>query len=221
VYFVRDDGRVDTLKIPDDASLHNAERVGKEWILADSGVGAVQLFWSSGGGKEWTHKTWGIETSGGGVLALVDGKPTVSVTGGWRPTVLFPVGTTPANDPPEPVVIDPAATLATCDVHAATVRRQAYLRPEDRRLGARVDIGGKEEKVGSVKFVSNMMVTHSTASGVTCASAYVLASSSPAGQTMALYPQKRGWAGWWFKAGTSAGGAVKGTAATPVRCVAE
>ncbi len=92
VYFVRDDDKVETFTVPSGASVQTAERLGKSWILMDSSSGNAAIQWSGEGGKDWTRRDWGLESSGRAVMALLGGKPTVAYAPGSRPTALFALG---------------------------------------------------------------------------------------------------------------------------------
>jgi hypothetical protein len=199
-YFVHDDGKVEKITIPSGTSVRNAERVGKGWLLAESNTGSVELLWSSEGGKEWSRREWGLESTGTSLMALIDGKATVSFSAGSLPTALFTVGASPANDPPPPVVIDAAAVSGACDAHAATLRATSYVPSDERRFRARMDAAKDDPQPTRLSIYQR--VTHSTASGSICTSAYILTGYSPKtydSETAFLYPESKGLSGWWFR----------------------
>jgi hypothetical protein len=199
-YFVHDDGKADKFTIPSGTTVHNAERIGKAWLLAESSSGHVELMWSHEGGKEWTRREWGLESSGTSLMALIDGKATVSFSAGSLPTALFPVSASPSNDPPAPVVIDAGAVDGACDAHAATLRATSYVPSEERRFRARMNAAKDDPQPTHLSMYQR--VTHSTASGGICTSAYILTgynSKTYDSETAFLYPEAKGLSGWWFR----------------------
>jgi hypothetical protein len=143
-------------------------------------------------------------------MALIDGKATVSFSSGSLPTALFPVSASPSNDPPPPVVIDAAAVDGVCDAHAATLRATSYVPSEERRFRARMDAGKDDPQPTRLSMYQR--VTHSTASGGICTSAYILTGYNPKtyeSETAFLYPEPsqalreatlaKGLSGWWFR----------------------
>ena len=201
VYFIHDDGKVETFSIPNSAGVRNAERIGKRWLLADSYSGSVQLSWSDDGAKQWSQREWGLDRySGSALMALIDGKPTVSFSRGSLPSELYAVDANVANDPPIPVVLDSATIDTPCDARAASLRVTSYIPSDERRVHARVDPGKDPALIGQLS--TSTRVTHSTQSGTICTSAYVLSGydgKSYDTQTAFLYPDAKGWSGWWFR----------------------
>jgi hypothetical protein len=220
VYFVHDDGKLDTLAIPNDANIRNAERLGKGWILADSYLGDVALSWSDDG-KQWSKKDWGLDITGSALLALVDGKPMVSFSRGSLPSALFPLGAAPSTDPPPPVAIDAAGIDGPCDTHAATLRIASFVPSDERRLRARVLVA-KDAPLPAGRLSVTQRVTHSTAKGTICTSAYILGGNDPktgAWQSAFLYPDAKGWSAWWFQRGPDPKDASKQVVlASPLAC---
>jgi hypothetical protein len=220
VYFVHDDGKVETLSIPGGASVRNAERIGKGWLLADAYNGNVQLLWSNEGGKEWSHRDWRLDGGGTALMALIDGKATVSFARGSLPSALFVAGPSPENDPPAPVVIDPATIDGRCDAHAATLRATSYIPSAERLLRARVEVAKDGPPAGRLSV--SQRVTHSTSAGAICTSAFVLNGPDPRTyetQTAFLYPEAKGWSGWWFHRAPDPKDATKKvTLASPLSC---
>jgi photosystem II stability/assembly factor-like uncharacterized protein len=108
-YFVHDDGKTETLTLPKNASVHEAEILKKRWLLADTEGAAVQLSSSDDGGKTWKQTGWGLDNTYGTIgLQLIDNKATLSygtTSGNAGHTLLFPIDATLADDPPPPVVI--------------------------------------------------------------------------------------------------------------------
>ncbi len=174
-YFLGDDGKVTTLTIPSGASVRNALRVGKAWILADSYHGNAQLFWSSDG-KQWSRKDWGLDVTGNVLLGLVEGTPTLSLTRG-RPAALFALGASPANDPPEPVAVDASSVDGVCDAHASAPRVAAPLAAFEPQLRARVEV--PKAPAASAILRAWQRVTHVTRNGKLRTSAYMLRGSDP------------------------------------------
>jgi hypothetical protein len=226
VYFVHDDGRVETFTLPKDATVRNGERLGKRWILADSGSGDVVLSSSDDTGKTWTQKSWGLEDGGTSLLVLLGGKPTLSFARSYLPSALFPVDAVLPDDPPAPVVVDESSIDALCDAKAGTLRVSSYIPADARHLRARVELtptpAGSSPALPAGRLSAATRITHGTPQGTVCTTAYVLNGSDPKtydSQTAFLYPEPKGWSGWWFRRVVDAKDSTKkNLVAEPLTC---
>ena len=199
VYFVHDDGKVEMLPIPADATLRNVERVGKRWILADADGGNVQLSFSDDNGKTWGRKSWGLDASAWPSLRIVGDKAMLGVSRGGLPAMLFALDATIPDDPPAPILIDASSPAATCDAQAGRLRVYSPLSYERRTVHANVDtVQGATKAV--VTFTATSRLLHDTATGKMCTSAYTANGSSPGSsdQSVFLFPEAKGWSGWRF-----------------------
>jgi hypothetical protein len=200
VYYLRDDGKVETFSVPANMSVQSAERVGKSWILLDASSGNVGVWWSTEGATSWTRRDWGLETSGRELMALIDGKPTLAYSSRSEPEALFALGAAPSNDPPPPVVVKPGATDAVCSPTAATLRDVSYIPYAQRHVRARVELN-KTDPLPAGRLTVGYRVTHVTADGSLCTSANILSGSDPKTydtQSAFLYAEGKGFGGWWF-----------------------
>jgi hypothetical protein len=218
VFFVHDDGKIETLSIPSGTSVRNTERVGTGWLLAERNDGNIRLYRSKDG-KAWTRTTWGLETNGIALLGMIDDKPTVSLSRQGFPSLLFAVGSTPANDPPAPVVVDPKPMDVACDAHASSRHEKSYIVSGERLL-VRVEM--KDRGLPASTFSAQERVTHMSATGAICTSAYILGgrdANNTEAQTAFIYPAKKGHSGWWFPSAPAPHDAAKRvTLATPLTC---
>jgi hypothetical protein len=218
VFFVHDDGKVETLSIPSGTSVRNAERVGTEWLLAERNDGNIRLYRSKDG-KAWTRTGWGLDTGGIALLGMIDDKPTVNLSRAGFPSLLFAVGSTPANDPPAPVVVDPKPIAVACDAHASSRREKSNMASGERLL-VRVEM--KDAGLHASTFTALERVTHTSATGAICTSAYILGgrdANNTESQTAFVYPTKKGHSGWWFPSAPDPHNASKRvTLATPLTC---
>jgi hypothetical protein len=221
VFFVHDDGKVDTFAVPRGVTVRNAERVGTAWLLAEENHANIRLYLSKDGGKVWTRSGWGLDTSGDALLGLIDGKPMVSLSSRTGlPTLLFAVGGAPANDPPAPVIVDPKAIEGACDAHVSGRRAVSDFERGQRWLEVWVHVAKNEPPAGHLSAPER--VTHTTATGAMCTSAWILQGMDPKtgqGQWSFIYPAKKGFSGWWFQSAEDPTDVRKPvTYATPLTC---
>lgn len=199
VYFIHDDGKVEMLNVPADATLRNVEHVGKRWILADADSGNVQLSYSDDNGKTWGRKSWGLDASAWPTLRIVGDKAMVGVPRGGLPALLFALDATLPDDPPAPVLIDASSPAPACDAHAGRLRVYSPLAYDRRTVHANVDTSQGTTK-SVVAFTATSRLLHDTATGKMCTSEYALAGSSPGAsdQSAFLFPEANAWSGWRF-----------------------
>ncbi len=202
VYFIHDDGKVEPLTLPKNASVRDAERLPKRWVLADSEGGAAQISESDDNGKTWKQTAWGLDYWGSIALTSLADKATLSFGNASLPALLFPIDQALPDDPPAPIVIDTSSVDTACDAHAGRHRFTSYI-PSDKRpvKVALTSTKGKDSWVSN--FSPSTRVMHDTASGKMCTSAYVLSgydSRIYEWQTAFLYPDANGgWSGWRFR----------------------
>ncbi len=197
-YFIHDDGKVEQLALPKGAGVHDAERLTKRWILADTTSGMVQISESDDNAKSWKQTAWGIGGWGLSLMSISD-KATISFsTGGQQ--LLFPVEATLPDDPPAPMIIDDSSVSTACDAHAGRHRFSSYISIDQRPIRVKY-----EHQKGSEKWTSTMSpssrVTHDTPGGKMCTSAYYGTGYDRDGSnTTFIYPEANGaFSGWRFR----------------------
>jgi hypothetical protein len=196
-YFIHDDGKVETLPMPKNGSVHEAELIKKRWLLADTEGPAVQISSSEDNGKTWKQTAWGLDNLWGTIgLQLIDNKATISYGsssyGNAGHTLLFPIDTTLADDPPAPIVIDATSIDTPCDAKAGRHRFTSYIQSDRRPLRISIDTG---------TFSPSQRVMHDAPGGKTCTSAYVATGYTSKGyETAFVYPEASGaFTGWRFR----------------------
>jgi photosystem II stability/assembly factor-like uncharacterized protein len=197
-YFIHDDGKVETLPMPKNGTVHEAELVKKRWLLADTEGPAVQISSSDDNGKTWKQTAWGLDNYYGTIgLQLLDNKTTVSFASNYASaaghTLLFPIDATLADDPPAPIVIDATQNVDTpCDAKAGRHRFTQYIQSDRRPLRISIDTG---------TFSPSQRVLHDASGGKTCTSAYISTGYTSKGyETAFVYPEANGtFTGWRFR----------------------
>ncbi len=193
VFFVRDSGKVETLTLPGGASLRNAERSGKRWVLADWDGTIAGLTWSDDNGTTWTQKSWGLDDGGSLQLTLLGTKPALSLSHTGSPNLLFNLDGAIPDEPPAPVVMATSEVDTPCDAQAGRLRLTTNIPYDRRNIRVRIEPTGADKT--PVQLTASLRVTHDTASGKSCTAAYMAGGS----QTAFVYPEaKGGWTGWRF-----------------------
>jgi hypothetical protein len=226
VHFIHDDGRDETFTLPPDATVRNGERLGKHWIFAESSSGDVLLSLSDDAGKTWSQRNWGLDDNGTSLLVLLGGKPTLSFARSYQPSALFAVDGVLPSDPPTPVVVDDSSIDTPCDAHAGSLRVSTYIPTDARHLRARVELSatptGSAAPLPAGRLSAATRITHGTPQGTACTTAYVLNGNDPKtydSQTAFLYPEAKGWSGWWFRRVVDAkDSSKKNLVAEPLTC---
>jgi hypothetical protein len=210
-YFVHDDGRVEPVTLPPGISLTDALRLGKRWFLTEARGADADLWSKDDGDASWTERSWTLgefrERRGGydileqipfdTALSVFQGKPFLAVAGPWK-GIAFPLEGEIAVDPPPPAVFDVSDVDAPCGVGAGT-RSNASAIPSESGVRLRVEGGANGQTLGQL--TAYRRVTHETEAGGVCTSAYVLHGTDPKrseAQDGLLYPDGKGWSGWWF-----------------------
>jgi hypothetical protein len=201
VYFIHDDGKIEPITLPKGASVREAERLPKRWVLADAEGGAVEVSKSDDNGKSWKQTGWGLDQWGSISLTSAADKATISLGNGSLPALLFTVDPTLPDDPPAPVVIDNSTLDTACDAHAGRHRFTSYVQSDRRPIRVRLDnVKGKD--TWATMYSPNTRVMHD-AGGKLCTSAYVMNgydSRNYESQTVFMYPDGNGaWSGWRFR----------------------
>jgi hypothetical protein len=95
------------------------------------------------------------------------------------------------DDPPAPIVVEPATTDVACDAQAGRQRFVNYIANDRRNVKVRIE----ETNKSVTQLTLATRVTHDLPSGKTCTSAYALSGS----QTAFVYPEAKGYSGWRFR----------------------
>jgi hypothetical protein len=193
-FFVKDDGKLEMLQTPANASIENADHIGKRWLVADWDGWTARTSISDDNGASWKQKAWGLDESGTLTLTSIGGKATLNLTHGQNPPLLFGLDVPLPDDPPAPIVVEPQATDVVCDAQSARQRFVAYIPYDRRTVKARIE----EPNKSVTQLSATTRVTHDMPNGKTCTSAYALSGA----QTAFIYPETKGWSGWRFRRNT-------------------
>jgi hypothetical protein len=207
-YFVRDDGKVERISLPEQGEWRAIERAGKRWIVADSYGGTVRLSTSDDGGKSWKQVAWGLDLSGEVGLTRTGNHVALAFQGGMGSPLLFDLGAVLPDDPPAPVVSRADAVAATCDGHAGRRRFSRYLPSGESPIRVSI-VDGKGAAKHTMTYSPSVRIAHDAPGGTMCATAYTMNATDTFGgrydyQTVFVYPQAKGaWTGWRFRHASS------------------
>ena len=135
------------------------------------------------------------------------------------PSALFAIADDVPDDPPAPVVIDTSTVDAPCDAHAGALRLSTEVASSPYRFRARIAASADPSRIVAVS--GEQRVTHVRANGKICTSAYSMRGfdgNSHSWQTAFLYPEAKGWRGWWFRPNPNAKDPAMTALAEPITC---
>lgn len=211
-FFVKDDGKIESITLPPRATVRNALRVGQRWVLEDTEWGTAQISWSDDGGKSWKQKAWSLDEQSVGIsLVQLAGKPALALWRSSNPQMIFGLDAAVPDDPPAPTMTNTTTANTTCDAQPGTLRNVMGL-PTDKRGNLRVKLDAPKGK-DAIELTGTNRVAHALTNGAACTSVYALSGSD---QTAYIYADGATWSGWRFRRGDDPKkGAI---AAEPVTC---
>jgi hypothetical protein len=129
LYFVRDNGKVETLPRPAGArgAFDNAVRVGDQIILAQKGNNDIALLSTTDAGKTWTTTVWSFAESAD--LVTIDGQPAIALRDSGSLVGVVPF-TSITSDPPavastkRPLELLASSKLVACPAGARGLRAE-------------------------------------------------------------------------------------------------
>ncbi len=113
LYFIRDNGKIETLPRPATAAggrFEDAVRVGEQIILGQRGANDIALVSTTDAGKTWTTTVWSFTDSAG--LVTIDKQPAIALYDSQAVVAVVPFASI-TNDPPPMVTTKRPSELLT------------------------------------------------------------------------------------------------------------
>ncbi|MDB4996627.1 MAG: hypothetical protein JWM74_4059, partial [Myxococcaceae bacterium] len=126
LYFVRDNGKIETLPRPVGAAggrFEDAIRVGEQIILGQRGANDIALVATSDAGKTWTTTVWSFTDSAG--LVTIDKQPAIALYDSQEVVGVVPFASI-TNDPPAMATTKRPSELVTSNKLVACAAGPAH-----------------------------------------------------------------------------------------------
>jgi photosystem II stability/assembly factor-like uncharacterized protein len=169
-FFIRDGGKIDRLALPPHASLAQAQHNGTAWMLfSTDSHNMARVAYSNDNGGKWDERAWLVSDATWPRAQLVRGAhPWISASI-KEGSLLYNIGTPPADELPMPTVVDLKQIDGPCDPKAAYTQTTLRSTRGGSVVTTSIDFGDKKPATNMT--ISQRMTRITPAAGV-CTSGY-------------------------------------------------
>ena len=197
-FFIKDGGKIDRVSLPPRSSLAQAQHIGTAWMLfSTDSHNMAKVAFSSDNGANWNERAWLVSDASWPRAQLVRGAQHPWISASMKEgSLLYNIGTPPAEDLPMPTVVDLKQIDGPCDPKAPYTQTTLRSTRGGPVVTTSIDFGDKKPATNMT--ISQRMTRITPAAGV-CTSGYTFYGS---GARAMLHRDGTKMFGWVFRSGT-------------------